>query len=67
MPYPVISILSGVRDDRRHFAVNMRIAGKLDPVFHVSWNVPTSADRALMLTAIKAAREYAIKAAESLP
>jgi hypothetical protein len=66
MPYPVVSILFGVKEDLRHFAVNMRISGKSQPVFNVSWHVPISADRDLMLRSIAAASTYARAAAERI-
>lgn len=49
MPLPIVSILHGVKDVKRHFAVNMRIEGKSDPVFNVSWHVPPLAGRQVML------------------
>lgn len=66
MPYPVVSILHGVKEDKRHFAVNLRISGKSQPVFNVNWHVPISADRELMLRSIRAASEYAKAAAERI-
>jgi hypothetical protein len=66
MPYPVVSVVYAVKDDRRHFAVNMRISGKSEPVFNVSWHVPVSADLQLMIRAISAAGEYARTAALSI-
>lgn len=59
MPFPVISILFAVKNGKRHFAVNMRLPKAIEPVFHVNWHVPISADRGLMLRSIRAASEYA--------
>lgn len=62
MPYPVLSILHGIQGDQRHFAINMNIAAlkKSEPVFHVSFHVPISADRAIIEKAVHAAAGYAI-------
>jgi hypothetical protein len=64
MPFPVISILHGVRGDKRHFAVNLRHPSK--GVFNVNWHVPISASKELMMKSLEAARAYAVSAAERI-
>ena len=64
MPFPVVSILFTVKDGKRHFAVNMR--AESIGVFNVSWHVPISADRQLIMRSVEAARNHAIEASKRL-